>query len=485
MSLRGRLTVMAAAIVGAILAMGAVVCFVAMRNELRSQVDDSLRAQGQLIRRRPPLNRRVPAPPRTRGGAAPFTQVLDASGKVVRRSTTELRLPVTSADRAIARGSRRQLLNDRQVGAIHLRVLTLRLSKGGAIQLARSLQSADQTLSRLRVVLIALVIGGTLLALALARVFVRRAITPIRQLTEATEHIEATGDLERRVTSERNDEVGQLASRFNGMLDHLQEIQRALEQSMSAQRQLVADASHELRTPIASLRTNIEVLLASRATPRGEEAALLNDVVEQLEELSSVVSDLIELARGDIPQQAEEEVELDGVLTEALARARRHAPTIDFEAHIEPSTVEGSPERIGRAINNVLDNAAKFSPHGSVVEVTSSDRTVTVRDHGPGVAPEELPHLFDRFYRGQANAHISGSGLGLAIVKQVVESHGGSVRAAPADGGGLELVLRFPERQRSHDERAAVGRARDLEPPAYHVERNASVGDRRAARNAG
>jgi two-component system sensor histidine kinase MprB len=467
MSLRGRLTVMAAAIVGAILALGAVVCFLAMRSELRSQVDDSLRAQGELVsatqRSRPPLNRRVPAPPRTRGGAAPFTQVLDASGKVVRRTSTELRLPVTAADRAVASGAREQLLRDRQAGGIHLRVLTLHLSRGGAIQLARSLESADQALSRLRVVLIALVIGGTLLALALARVFVRRAIAPIRQLTDATEHIEATGDLARRVTTARNDEVGQLASRFNGMLDRLQQIQQALEQSTTAQRQLVADASHELRTPIASLRTNIEVLQVSHAGATGDEAALMTDVVEQLEELSSVVSDLIELARGDMPQHATEEVELDAVVNEALTRARRHAPTIEFDDHVEPSTVEGSPERIGRAINNVLDNAAKFSPPGSVVEVVSSDRTVTVRDHGPGVALEELPHLFDRFYRGKGNASINGSGLGLAIVKQVVESHGGSVEAEPTTGGGLQVVLRFPD----------------------YVDRNASVGDRRVARSAG
>jgi two-component system sensor histidine kinase MprB len=448
MSLRGRLTVMAAAIVGAILAVGAVVCFVAMRSELRSQVDDSLRAQAQLIRTtqrsRPPLNRRLPAPPRTRGGAAPFSQALDSSGKVVRRSSSELRLPVTSADLMVARGARQQLLTDMQAGGIHLRVLTVHLSRGGAIQLARSLESADQALSRLRVVLIALVIGGTLLALGLVRVFVRRAITPIRQLTEATAHIEATGDLARRVTTGRHDEVGQLASRFNGMLDHLQAIQQALEQSTSAQRQLVADASHELRTPIASLRTNIEVLLATRATPNGDEAALLGDVVEQLEELSSVVSDLIELARGDVPQQAAEEVELDGVVSEALARARRHAPAIKFEQHVEPSTIEGSPERIARAVNNVLDNAAKFSPPGSMVEVSSSNGAVIVRDHGPGVAPDELPHLFDRFYRGQGNAHINGSGLGLAIVKQVVESHGGAVEAALTNEGGLQVVLRFP-----------------------------------------
>jgi two-component system sensor histidine kinase MprB len=262
------------------------------------------------------------------------------------------------------------------------------------------------------------------------------------------------------VTSVRQDEVGQLAGRFNAMLNRLQQSQQALEQSTSAQRQLVADASHELRTPIASLRTNIEVLLATHAAATADESALLHDVVEQLEELSSVVSDLIELARGDVPVQASEEIDLEGILSEALARARLHAPWIDFDAEIEPWTVEGSPERIARAINNVLDNAAKFSPAGSVVELQSSQGEIVVRDHGPGVAAEDLPHLFDRFYRGAGNAHINGSGLGLAIVKQVLKSHGGSAHASLAAGGGLRVVLRFPEPA----EPSTRARARSQEP---------------------
>jgi two-component system, OmpR family, sensor histidine kinase MprB len=448
-SLRGRVTVMAAGIVGIVLTLGAVICFVAMRSELRSQVDDSLRTQGRLVQRRTipaQTPRPLPAPPRTRGGAAPFSQRLDAQGQVIDPSRSEVHLPVTAGDQAVASGTRQQLLTDRHAGGIHLRVLTIHLRGGGAVQLGRSLDSADQTLSRLRIVLITLILGGTSLALVLVRVFVRRAIAPIRQLTATTEHIEATGDLGSRVATARKDEVGRLAERFNAMLDRLQGTQRALEQSTTSQRQLVADASHELRTPIASLRTNIEVLLATRTSANGDDAALLHDVVEQLEELSAVVSDLIELARGDMPTPATEEVELDAVVNEALVRVRRYAPSVEFEAHVEPSTIDGSPERIGRAINNILDNAAKFSPPGSLVEVSSKGGTVMVRDQGPGVPLDELPHLFDRFYRGQGNAHINGSGLGLAIVKQVVESHGGSVEAAPAAGGGLEIALRFPSR---------------------------------------
>ncbi|HEX4720043.1 MAG TPA: HAMP domain-containing sensor histidine kinase [Thermoleophilaceae bacterium] len=463
MSLRGRLTVMAAAIVGAILTLGAVVCFVAMRTELRSQVDDTLREQAQLIRARTSgpqgararLPRRLPAPPRARGGAAPFMQTLNASGAIVRASG-EVHVPVTAADRAVARGSRQQLLDDRNASGVHLRVLTIHLKGAGAVQLGRSLDSTDQALAHLRTLLIALVLGGTLLALGVARIFVRRAIAPIRLLTEATEHIEATGDLERRVATTRSDEVARLATRFNAMLDRLHESQCALEQSSAAQRQLVADASHELRTPIASVRTNIEVLLATHASASGDESALLRDVVQQLEELSAVVSDLIELARGDMPAHTTEEVELDLVLAESLTRARRHTPGIEFREQIEPSVVEGSPERIGRAINNLLDNAAKFSGPASVVEVRSRAGTVIVRDYGPGVAPDEMPHLFDRFYRGRRNAPINGSGLGLAIVKQVVESHGGSVAVTSASGGGLEVVLRFPDSADSKALPAAV-----------------------------
>jgi two-component system sensor histidine kinase MprB len=208
-----------------------------------------------------------------------------------------------------------------------------------------------------------------------------------------------------------------------------------------AQRQLVADASHELRTPVTSLRTNIEVLLEGGELDPEDRRRLLADVVEQSEELSALVGDLIELARGDQPGPDTEDVRLDGVVAESLARARRNAPGIHFAAQMEPVLVDGVPERLGRAINNLLDNAARHSPPGGTVEVRVGPEGVRVRDHGVGVAEADLPYVFDRFFRGTNSRGRQGSGLGLAIVRQVTEQHGGSVSVANAPDGGAVFTL--------------------------------------------
>jgi signal transduction histidine kinase len=219
------------------------------------------------------------------------------------------------------------------------------------------------------------------------------------------------------------------------------DMRAALERTNEVMANFVALASHELRTPVTALRTNAELL---REDPGGDHAAVLDDVVEQTEELSALVTDLIELARGDQPGDELQDVRLDALVAEALERARRHAPGVEFAADLEPAAVDGVPERLGRAVNNLLDNAAKFSPEGEPVEVTLRDGALTVRDHGPGVPAADLPHIFDRFYRAGNAREQAGSGLGLAIVRQVAERHGGSVAAAAADGGGLAVTLTLP-----------------------------------------
>jgi two-component system sensor histidine kinase MprB len=279
------------------------------------------------------------------------------------------------------------------------------------------------------------VVAGTALAAIVSRLFARRVVAPVTELTEAAEHIEATGDLGRRIDAEGHDEVGRMAARFNAMVARLQA-------SQAQQRRLVADASHELRTPVTSMRTNVEVLRDAPAMAEPDRRALLDDVVEQAEELGNLVGDLIELARdGEAPLSAED-VRLDDLVAEAVVRARRHAPTVDFTLRAEPSIVTGAPDRLGRAVNNLLDNAAQ---HSSRVEVTvGGEGVVAVRDHGPGVPPEDVEHLFDRFYRGATARGRPGSGLGLAIVRQVAEAHGGSVRLESPEDGGALFVLTLP-----------------------------------------
>jgi two-component system sensor histidine kinase MprB len=247
-----------------------------------------------------------------------------------------------------------------------------------------------------------------------------------------------------RLRIHADDEVGQLATRFNAMLEHLEASREALDESVRAQRQLVADASHELRTPVTSLRTNIEVLLAGGQLGEEDRRRLLDDVVEQSEELSSLVNDLIELARGDEPHDAVDDVRLDRVVEESLARARRNAPGLRFEERLEAVVVQGVAERLERAVNNLLDNASRHSPPGGVVEVDVNAHGVQVRDHGPGVDPADLPYLFDRFFRGSGSRGQQGSGLGLAIVRQVAEAHGGHATAANAPGGGAIFTIELP-----------------------------------------
>jgi two-component system sensor histidine kinase MprB len=278
---------------------------------------------------------------------------------------------------------------------------------------------------------------GIAIAVLLARLVARSVLRPIDDLTSAAEHIELTGDLARRIQTPGSDEVGRLAARFNAMLDRLAS-------SLASQRQLVADASHELRTPITSLRTNIEVLLAAEDMEPQMRRELLEDVVEQSDELGALVGDLIALARADEPPTvATEDVRLDALLDDAVARARRHHPGVDYRLDAEPTNVEGRPDRLGRAVNNLLDNAAKHGGDGPV-EVTLRAGVLLVRDHGPGVPEADRDLIFDRFYRGAAARAGSGTGLGLAIVRQVAEAHGGSITLrVPADGGAA-FELRLP-----------------------------------------
>jgi two-component system sensor histidine kinase MprB len=443
MPLRRRLILAAAAAAAVAVALAAVVAYVAVRDELRSQVDDALNQQLAQRTGPPPPFGRFGARrgfgllPARLGGPTPYMQLIGPDGEVVVFGVERVALPVSGQARSVADGRAEAFLADARARGTHVRVLTAPLPDGGAVQFARSLASVDAVLARLRLILLLVCLGGVAVAVALGRIVSRRVVAPIVDVTEAARHIAATEDLGRRIAVTSQDEVGELAAHFNAMLD-------TLERSIAAQRQLVADASHELRTPITSLRTNIEVLADAEALPRDERARLLSDVEEQITELGMLVADLIELARGDQPRRDTDDVRLDVLVGEAVARARRHAPAVRFEVSLEPAVVEGSRDRLARAVNNLLDNAAKHSPPGGVVEVEAAAGGVRVRDHGAGVAEEDIPHLFDRFYRGVSARGRPGSGLGLAIVRQVAEQHHGSVRAANAPGGGAEFTLSLP-----------------------------------------
>jgi two-component system sensor histidine kinase MprB len=435
-SFRVRLTLVAAAAVALAVVAASAIVYVVVRGELRARVDDSLRSNAQEIAQLPPglVGRALFQIRAEIGGAAAYPQVVPCGGgPPFHRSVA---LPIDNRVRQTACKASGSYFSDANVEGTHVRMLTFGYPPSFAVQLARSVTDVDRTLRRIKTFLFLIAAGGIALAAALGLAVSRAALAPVRRLTSASENVTQTGDLSERIDVTGRDELSRLASSFNTMLG-------ALEESTRIQRQLVADASHELRTPLTSLRTNIEVLASERTLPAGERERLLTDVVEQLGEMTTLIAELIELARGEQQIAESEEVRLDLVAADAVERTRRNRPTVRFTTDLQESVVQGIPSTIERAVANLLDNAAKWSPPDGTVEVGVRDGEVTVRDHGPGIAEEDLPYVFDRFYRAAAARGMPGSGLGLAIVKQVAEAHGGQVVAERADGGGTRMKLRL------------------------------------------
>jgi two-component system sensor histidine kinase MprB len=378
-----------------------------------------------------------PVLPRTRlEQPVGYAQYVSPNGSVLPTNPSSQLLPVTPATLAAARRRSGSFYSEETVAGLHVRVLTAP-SEGGAVQIGLPLDSVDHTLNRLAWTLALVSLAGVAFAAGMGVLVGRAALAPVSRLTSTAERVSVTRDLTERIDVAQRDELGRLAMSFNRMLG-------ALEQSAEAQRQLVADASHELRTPLASLLMNIELLAEGGPAARQERDELLADVSEQIRELTVLVGDLVDLARQEPVDGNAEEVHLDELVQEAVARASRHAPAQHFELDSEPLAVLGVPARLERAVNNLLDNAVKWNPPGSPIEVTVRAGQVTVRDHGPGFAPEDLPHVFDRFYRATRARGLPGAGLGLAIVRQVAEAHGGTVEASNAAGGGALLRLSLP-----------------------------------------
>jgi two-component system, OmpR family, sensor histidine kinase MprB len=460
MTLRRRLTLLAAVSVAVAIVAAAVGSYIAVRAELRSQIDDSLRAAtgrfvgsaaaGGLPSLEQSLQRaeELPAPPPgaiaapALGDGGAFVQLILASGGA-QQPPDSPSIPVSAEDRRIAESGEGESLTDVTVDGQHLRVITAPVEDQGAVQIGRSLSGVDDVLGDLRVILVLVCLGGIGVAALIARLLAQRVLAPVADLTETAEHVAATDDLSRRIEVDREDELGRLAARFNAMLDAIECSQEALTRSLTAQSQLIADTSHELRTPIASLRTDVESLIDHPELELAERERRLAAVSERVEELTALVNDVIELARGDQRADGFEELRLDELVAASIQRLKRLAPERRVEARLTESVIEGRPDRIARAVNNLLDNAHKYSPPEKSIQVEVADGAVVVRDHGPGLAADELEHAFDRFWRGAEARKATGSGLGLAIVRQVAESHGGEAAAANANGGGAEFRLRL------------------------------------------
>jgi two-component system sensor histidine kinase MprB len=370
------------------------------------------------------------------GGPAGFYQLVTPSGHVCLASNETRTISLDATARATAASGRGHYFTDAQVGSQHLRVLVTGVGAQGALEVALPLTDLDRSLHSLLLLLLVIGAGGIVLAAALGILVARTALTPIARFTRSTEAVAAGADPSQRLEVVGRDELARLAGTFNSTLDEL-------ERSVESQRNLVADASHELRTPIATLRANLQLLREEERLSQADREALREDMISELDELTGLVGDVVELARGRQQSSELHDIRLDLVASDLIERTGRRAPGLTFTASLEPTLVRGEGDRIGRAITNLLDNARKWSPRDGTVEVELRAGVLTVRDHGPGFYEEDLAFVFDRFHRAKDARGKPGSGLGLAIVRQAAEAHGGFAEAANAAAGGAVLRVSF------------------------------------------
>jgi len=438
MSLRGRLTLVAAGVVAVVVVLASTATYFLMRRELYSQVDTQLQKHASDPRA---------VVPNFSPYSGDYVAFVTAAG-----SSTGDPIHVDSQIRAVAAGQTSGFY--RNVSArlesgeqIVLRERVRPFEPGVAVVVAHNIDYIDHDLERLRLVLILVSLGGIAVAAAAARLLANATLAPVRRLTAAAERIAQTGEPSERVPEGGAIELARLGRSFNTMLG-------ALEESLETQRRFVADASHELRTPLTSLQTNIDVLRGDVELSPEQRRRLHDDLHRESQEMRALIGGLLELARGGA-QLEKQSFQLDELVEGAVERARTRFPAVSWQAdRLEPTVVEGYRERMDRAVWNLLENAGKWSGDGSSVEVSLVEGELRVRDHGPGFSEEDRPLVFDRFYRSAAARAMPGAGLGLAIVREVAEAHGGTVAAENAAGGGalVRLSLNGAARSGSVDE---------------------------------
>lgn len=454
--LRSRLAMLVATAVAVAVAAAAVACWLLTRAQLESELDTSLRntsAPDSVVQNALQLCARGQTPPPNDGGFA-FVQVVFSDGtRCVDAGAQPVK--VQPSDIAVASGEQQDTLHDSTTdkgAAVRVRSRLIRVPPNSAfvpagtlaaVSVSRPLSEIDASLNRLALLLTAVAGAGVIGAGAAGLWIARTGLRPVDGLTRAVEHVARTEDLSLRIPAEGEDEIARLSRSFNSMT-------AALASSRDRQAQLIADAGHELRTPLTSLRTNVELLARSdetgRAIPPEDRTALMASVKAQMTELASLIGDLQELSRPDAADPGPlQVVALHTVVESALERARLRGPDLTIEVTLHPWYVRAEPAALERALVNVLDNAVKFSPPGAAIEVAlSTQGELTVRDHGPGIPADELPHVFERFWRSPSARALPGSGLGLSIVARTVQQTGGEIALRRATGGGTVAAIRIP-----------------------------------------
>jgi len=444
LSLRTRIGWLVGLTVGAAVAFTSLAAYLTVRHGLYQALDDNLQRRAQAAVRtavgRPAGFEHVTA---AALGVASDVRIglLDLDVNKVYITNGSPAPPVDDPEIGVAQGLALTSLRTAVVDGKRYRVAAAQAGPGAALVLAQTTEETQRELGQLGLVL--LLVGGVGIAASVSSgvAVARAALTPVARLTAATERVAETDRLD-PIPVSGDDELARLTASFNSML-------AALAGSRARQQQLVADAGHELRTPLTSLRTNLD-LLAQSLRPGGpsldpaDRDALLADARAQVTELSGLVGALVELARDDPPAVTAVPVELADTVARAVDRVRRRAPGLRFDVRTEPWEVNGDPTALDRAVTNLLDNAAKWSPPGGLVSVRLAGGELTVTDQGPGVAEADRPYVFERFYRSAEARTAPGSGLGLAIVRQAAERHGGTVSVGAAPGGGALFRLRLP-----------------------------------------
>jgi two-component system sensor histidine kinase MprB len=472
LTLKARFILVAGGAVAAVALAVTAVAFLAIRTDLQNQVREEIASRADSVRHEAKqFHGRIPpgwVPPHSSGGFAivTYTQVVTSSGQVWAPPGDLQLLPASTSAIDVAAGRGDSFYSFAKINKIRAMVYTEQIAPGFAIQVAEALSSTDEEVSNIGTLLAALSVVGVLAATLVGWAVARAGLAPVARLAGVAEEVSQTGDPGRRVEVRRRDELGRLAMSFNAMLG-------ALQRSLDAQRRLVSDASHELRTPLASLRINADVLLEHPEMPAAERNEVLARVADQVEELTRLVSSVTDLARGEPPRRDRSRVRFDAVASDALDAARRDWPKTEFDADLADCTVDGSAERLRVAVKNLLDNAAKFGPPQGPIQVRLADGELTVRDHGPGIDADDLPYVFDRFYRAPSSRSAPGAGLGLAVVQEIALGHAGMVTAEPAPGGGTVMRLRIPslawadapaKEAPARDSAAAKGGAATVQP---------------------
>ena len=441
-SLAGRVIVLTTFAVGMSVALVALAAYLTVRHQMQSSMDESLHRRAFVAAQYDLTDYTVRDIPAWMLGATD-TKVgyITADGQTATtRGPNKDTIALGAPELAVARGTSDYSCRTIATEGGDYRVATIATNtKGIALVVAQSLQANESTLDRLGLVMFIFGAAGVIGAALAGWGVARNGLRPVRRLTDAAEEIARTEKLD-PIEVEGNDEIARLARAFNAMLT-------ALSASRDRQRQLVADAGHELRTPLTSLRTNLDLLTqADRQGGLSEasRAELLDDVRFQIEELTTLIGDLTELARDEPARLELEEVDLGEITERAVQRVRRRASSLEFDLHVEPWWVVGDSAALERAITNLLDNAAKWSPPLGVVTVRLVDGSLLVADEGHGITDADLPHVFDRFYRSSESRTMPGSGLGLSIVRQVAERHGGRVRVGRSERGGAAFWLEVP-----------------------------------------